>query len=239
MAIAFDSAQDGTELAGGTSGTLSFNNVAGNLVVAAVYADNSFDNVTGCTWNGSAMTKLATLTNAQSSNGRYSYFFYILSAATGTHNIVCSASSADAFGITAASYSGVSNTGQPDASTTNSSSAQANLTTSVTTVADNSWTILAEFAYDGGSTPTAGAGSTRRAVNSSFGTTGLFDSNGPITPAGSTSMNTERTFTVSIGHIMASFKPDVGGGGGRTTKNTRGWGLGTELGMGIWMPNEL
>ncbi len=29
------------------------------------------------------------------------------------------------------------------------------------------------------------------------------------------------------------------GGGGRAGKNTRGWGLGTELGMGIWMPNEL
>ncbi len=28
-------------------------------------------------------------------------------------------------------------------------------------------------------------------------------------------------------------------GGGRAGKNTRAWGLGTELGMGIWMPNEL
>jgi hypothetical protein len=36
-----------------------------------------------------------------------------------------------------------------------------------------------------------------------------------------------------------SIKIAGGGGGGRTAKNTRGWGLGTELGMGIWMPNEL
>ncbi len=34
----------------------------------------------------------------------------------------------------------------------------------------------------------------------------------------------------------ASFKPVAGGGGGKVTKNTRSWGLGMELGMGIWMP---
>jgi len=38
--------------------------------------------------------------------------------------------------------------------------------------------------------------------------------------------------------IAVPIKP-IAAAGGRTTKNTRGWGLGTELGMGIWMPNEL
>lgn len=33
---------------------------------------------------------------------------------------------------------------------------------------------------------------------------------------------------------LASFKAAVGGGGGRTTKNTRAWGLGMDLGTNLW-----
>jgi len=52
--------------------------------------------------------------------------------------------------------------------------------------------------------------------------------------------------TVSFGNvagdgwvILSAISVKVPAAAGRTTKNTRGWGLGTELGMGIWMPNEL
>jgi len=211
VAIAFDSATDGSNNGGsGSSHTVSFNNVAGNLIVAAVAGDSSVDNITGCTWNGVAMTQLAKLTNAQTSNGRYNHYFYILSAATGTHNIVASAGSSHFIGICAASYSGVDTTGQPDASTTNTGSSAADLTTSLTTIADNCWAILAEFSYAGGAAPGAGAGTVRRAKDPADGGFGIFDNNGPKTPAGSVSLNTTQSFTVAIGHIMASFKPSGG-----------------------------
>lgn len=211
MAIAFDSATDGSNNGGsGSSHTVSFNNVAGNLIVAAVAGDSSTDNITGCTWNGVAMTQLAKLTNAQTSNGRYDHYFYILSAATGTHNIVASAGSSHFIGICAASYSGVDTTGQPDASTTNTGSSAADLTTSLTTIANNCWAILAEFSYAGGAAPGAGAGTVRRAKDPADGGFGIFDNNGPKTPAGSVSLNTTQAFTVAIGHIMASFKPTGG-----------------------------
>lgn len=41
-----------------------------------------------------------------------------------------------------------------------------------------------------------------------------------------------------FGTVTTDTDPTIGGGG-RVAKNTRAWGLGTELGMGLWMPNQL
>jgi len=131
-------------------------------------------------------------------------------------------------------YAGQDTTTQPDASN-NAVASAADPTLSLTTVSANAL-IVALVTTQGGE-PTAGAGYTLLGTrpNNSFK-----DEDEDLLDAGAAGAKTVN-FTVAFGLYelsVASFKP-AGGGGGRTTKNTRAWGLGMELGMGIWMPPDL
>lgn len=71
---------------------------------------------------------------------------------------------------------------------------------------------------------TAGTGLTRRTTDATFGSWGLFDSNGVIHPAGSFSGTTNRTTSTSqMIHIMATIAP-AGGGISGTFLNAAGPG---------------
>ena len=210
MAIAFGSAVDGGN-ATATSLTFAFNNVAGDIVFVGGVGDSTTDDVTGATYNGVAMTLVDKLTPG-GINNRWSYLFYLVAPATGSNNVVVSASGSHFLGFGAVSYTGASQTGVPDATNKQSGGAAiTTLTTSVTTIADNCWTVLLENSYSLDSLPFAGTGATRRTTDNTFGTWGLFDSNAAITPAGGYSMQTNRDIGVTtIDHVMASFKPAGG-----------------------------
>jgi len=165
-----------------------------------VLASLTDDNITGATYNSVAMTLL----NKQGVGDRWEYFFYLLGPATGAHTFTITAINNPSFiGAVAASYTGVAQTGQPDASTMNNGASP--LTTTLTTVADNSWTILAARST---AALSAGTGSTQRQLwsNSTFG---LYDSNGPVTPAGSYGMTVSAAAAIQA--IMGSFAPAAGG----------------------------
>jgi hypothetical protein len=175
------------------------------LFVGAFGATDS-DSITGITYNGVALTKIGSILPVAGS--RYITLWYLVAPATGANNIVISVSGGDCGGV-AASYSGPKQTGVPDASATNSQSSGTSLTGTVTTVADNCWLIAAALAE----ACAAGAGTTKRqdwALNSGMA---LFDSNGPITPAGSASLIVTHSNSPA-GIVIASFAPDTGGGGG-------------------------
>lgn len=77
-----------------------------------------------------------------------------------------------------ASYTGAKQSAQPDSSNTNAYTTQTNMSTSTTTVADNSWLV---GVFRSSTTATAAAGTTLRAgVNT---TIQIGDSNGAKTPA--------------------------------------------------------
>lgn len=209
-AIAFVNAADGGN-ATATSLTFSYTVGAGSkrLLVVVVVGDHLTDDVTGVTYAGAAMTLAAKLTGAGGASNRWLYFFYLVGPASGANNVIISASSSHFLAGGAADYAGVNAVSQPDATTTNAGGSNiTSLTTSITTVANNSWAILLENSFDTNLPPTAGAGLVRRAFDAALGSWGIFDSNGAITPAGAYSMTTNRTNIISsIDHVAASFKP--------------------------------
>lgn len=206
MALAFVQASNGTT-GSGTSLTYSATlNASTDLVVAAVLGGNLVDDCTGVTYNGVAMT-LAS--KAMIPLGRYVYHWFLLSPATGSaHNFVASFNdSADFSSITLSEYSGASQSGQPDATNTNTGTTVTTLTTSVTVVAANSWTIMAAGATAGESNLDAGAGTTRRTTSN---TADIYDSNGPLA-AGSRSLIVvpDNGAPCNIATSMASYAPSI------------------------------
>jgi hypothetical protein len=218
MAIAFDAATDGGVVTA-TSLTWSHTCTGSNLILLVGFNGSSAggtDDITGVTYNGVSMTLAAK--KDPTGGDRILYVYYLIGPATGAHNVVISASSSHNLSGGAVSYTGALQSGQPDNTTTNVevSSSSKTLTTSLTTVADNCWTVLLEGCYDASAGPTAGTGATRRIFDGNFGAWGLFDSNGLIHPAGSYSMTTNRSadpFGLLIAHVMVSIAPDTGGGG--------------------------
>jgi hypothetical protein len=242
MAIAFDAATDGGKVNPATSLTFSHTCTGSlGLLVVGFSGDNfgGADDVSSVTYNSVAMTLAQKITSATGGD-RITYIYYLLGPATGAHNVVITCSSSHLIQGGAVSYTGVKASGQPDATTTNFSSTVATtLTTSLTTANDNSWCVLIHGGYDGGSAPTAGAGTTRRTFDGTDGGWGLFDSNGPVTPAGSKSLISNygsgtNPFGLAIVHVMVSFQPDTGGAATVTypqlERGTRGLNRGICLG---------
>lgn len=175
------------------------------LVVGVKGSESTYYDISGVTYNGTAMTLL----DKQGPGNRWIYFFYLLNPDSGTHNVVITATLSGYILAVAADYTGVSQTGQPDA-TTKGTGLSGAYTGTVTTTANNSWGILMFGGYSGTS-PLAGSGSTRRAYDGVFGTIGLFDSNGPKTPAGSFSMTANYAETsASTNGILGTFSPATG-----------------------------
>ena len=204
--IAFVGAADG----GNASTTLTYSYTVGSgnnrLLVVAAVGGTITDDVSGATYNGVSMTLAVKQNPNGNSSNRWVYLFYLLNPVSGAHNVVVSGGSFVTSG--AADYQNVDQSGQPDATITNQGTGSiTTLTTSITTVANNSWPILVENGFGSGP-PAAGTGLTRRTFDAAFGTYGIFDSNGPVTPAGAYSMTTTRsTASNTISHVVASFKP--------------------------------
>ena len=205
MAIAFDAAVNGGLVFPGTSLTWSHTCSGSDRILFVGVVGGTTDTVTGVTYDGVAMT---LVNKCVAGADFYSYLFYLIAPSTGAHNVVISASSGLIIGLSS-SYTGVSQTGQPDSSSTKISTvASATYTQSTTTVADNSWTIF-HLRESTGRDATAGAGTVTRIEYGAAGAH-ICDSGGAITPAGSSSLNISNFQGVSppsFAGVMASFKP--------------------------------
>jgi len=199
MTIAFDAVSGGS--VSGTALTVAHTCAGSNrLLLSSIFGDSA-DVITGATYNGLAMTLVDKLFDGASS--RFHYCFALLAPATGTHNIVVSASTSIIMGASSASYTGVLQSGQPEAFAHNSNPSTASLATIVTTLTDNAWTVYCAHAEGGH--PAAGANSTFRG-DDGFGGVGIsaiMDSNGPISPAAAHSMTFTATSGPCIGIIVS------------------------------------
>lgn len=201
MAIVFDSATNGSSTTG-TSLTFS-HTVTGSKTILFVggLGSTASDKWTGVTYNGVAMTRQYAV---QMGSDRWAYLYYLIAPATGANNVVISSAS-DFISGNAVSYSGVKQTGFPDASNNNLLASGTPNTNTLTTVADNSWHIMFGGAASG--TPTAGTGSTIRGTAN--GNMAFFDGNTAKTPAGSDSIGMagyNSSFnSVTIGVSIAPF----------------------------------
>lgn len=191
-AIAYDNSASAQSANGATSLTYAVTIAASNeyLVVGAV---DYGDYVTGMTYNGTSMTSLGS--QAIVGGGGSVRAYGLANPSMGANNVVITKSTGSNFiPSVAGSYSGAAQTGQPEATGTNTASSASTLTVSATTLTDNAWMVLLGW-NDNGGTMTASTGSTKRTQTPSYGGFALFDSNAGISPAGSNSMTYTSTFT--------------------------------------------
>lgn len=208
--IALDNSADlGSTTA--TSLTTAYTVGSGALraLAVGVVGDSVSDLVTGVTYGGVAMTKVATLAPNASGSNRYEYVFVLFNPASGSNNVVVSASSSSFLAAQAESLINVSPAGVDANNSGNSGTTQASFTLSVTTVADRCW-LIGFFKAGVVTTIGAGASTTARVLNNAVYLAMLADSNGVLTPAGSHSLIATMTSpSGNMGGIIVSFKPAV------------------------------
>lgn len=201
MAIAFD-ASSGQDVAS-TNG-LSFSHTctgSNGMLLVSVY--NASTTVTSVTYNSVAMT----LIDSSGTSNANVQLYYLIAPTTGANTLVVSSSGGGVLGASSASYTGVKQSAQPDNSVRQSSGTSPN-TTTLTTVADNCWTVLGAVDQDG--SLAASTGSTARDTRQAGSVRlGIFDSNAAKTPPGSISMSVTGAIVVAtpMGSVMASIAP--------------------------------
>lgn len=214
MSIAFDAAVDGGFGNPVTSLTWAHTCTGANgLLLVVVVGDHpgGHDDITGVTYAGVSLTFVEK--SVDSHLDSFVYLYALVGPSTGANNVVVSCTNAHALFGGSASYTGVSQTGFPDAQKVDlSGGAVATLATSLTSVADNCWMFIASGGYSVSTAdPTAGTGATRRKNEGSFGLWGLFDNNAAITPAGSTTMTINRSANTNyMVNLAVTFAPPGG-----------------------------
>jgi len=180
MAIAYDSS------AKSTSKTFSHTCTGSNLFLVVV-TDSNNANPTAVTYAGVSMTNI----NSNAFEG-YMNIWILCAPATGSNSVVVTTTSTnDAY--MSVSYSGVKQTGQPDASNYTSGSMTSGLVDTITTITANDWLI---FCGDSSKTyTTTGTNRQLQVFNSTY-YSGIDDSNGTVA-TGSVSMTA--TSSASIG----------------------------------------
>lgn len=212
MAIAISGTPTQGTDPGTGGGAFTFNNGNGNqrMMLAAIFIRGAAISATP-TYPVNGATGVMTQIGTKTAGGHHLYLYYLLNPDPGSHtfnNASGLAGSTDvSYSLTA--YTGVQLINQTDNSTTNSG-VTTSLTTTLTTVANNCWTVLAACDFSQNNALGAGAGTTGRAGFNLNNYSGLFDSNGVITPAGSNSLIVTSAANDSLGTVMASFSPASG-----------------------------
>lgn len=193
MAVAFDAATNigGADAVTSRTGSHTTGVISNGIIIASVglwKSGGAGDVVTSVTYNGNALTQIATAKHG--SGDRRVYLYYGLAPASGAHDLVVTTSEALSINIGCATYSGVaqnapavSNTATPSSTTTG----QITLTTGV----DNSWVVM--NCSTESNEPAAGTSTTERF--SDPGLFGFYDTNGAVTPAGSRTLEATASST--------------------------------------------
>lgn len=191
MSITFDaasSARDTTK----TSTTLTLAHTiaaASELLFVFMFEDGTSTGT--CTYNSVAMTEVPVVSPKDLGGTGRLRAFYQVNPTSGAHNIVGTwGSTTQDHYLYGVSYIGPVQQGIPDAASTNSTGGATSLVSSVTTVANNCWSICAIFAAAGGLAASTGSTLRGSIIGAAWG---VFDSNAAITPAGAHTMT--QTFT--------------------------------------------
>lgn len=220
-AIAFDNkASCGTGVS--TATCSSFVVAATNPAILVGATSSLGDNLTGCTFNSVAMVQVGKKVAGSGVAFRY---LYLLTANSGTHDVVCTSSSGSTY-ADAVSFTGVNQSNTPDASASNNCAATTTpCDVSVTVVAASCWLVLAAENDGAASIGFANQVSARQA-NSSYAGIAMADSNGTVSTGARLATMTGTGSPILYG-VAASLAP--AGGGAATLTCT---GAMTTLGAG-------
>lgn len=203
MAIALDTSVDGGTVTATSltySHTITGSNTA--LIVAIRSRIGTSESITGVTYATVPMTLIDTVASDNFIRP-YSTTWLLMNPTTGANNVVISGSPSANISAMSASYTGVKQTGQPDAHTT-ATAGSSPVSKAITTVADNCWVV--GFASMDNNTPTANTGITFRKTAFHLG---IGDSNAAVTPAGSYTMAANGGSSGSLVLMLISLAPDV------------------------------
>lgn len=203
MAIVRDATSSGSATA--TSLTVAHTCTGSNLalIVNVVTIDGTNDDITGVTYNSVSMTRQAT--NAIGTVAR-SYQYYLLGPSTGANNIVISASASVSIQADNVSYTGVKQSGFPDASSATTANATSYSNT-LTTVADNAVHIAYIRVDDHSITLSAGGA---LVLARGAGGEGIYESSPLlISPAGSHSISFTTSPAQNFSGLGISLAPAV------------------------------
>ena len=200
MAIAF-----GGTVAGVTAATISSVSISGSntLGLLATVGDNASDSITSVTWDGSAMTKIASVQNASE---RFIQLWRIVAPSAGVTDIVMTGGTFKR-GMSGF-YTGVDQTTPIDSFNTGNQASAAAISIATTVVASNCWGVMVQKDDNGGLTYTSSniLSSTRQDTDA--GGLAWADSNGTISTGSQTGTLTG-TGTPNHGGIMLSITPAV------------------------------
>lgn len=210
MAIAYDasSSLNASAWSSGSSFTWSHTCSGSNrYLIVGVFVANGTDIVSGVTYNGVAMTRINT--GVKNPAQERTYLYGLTAPATGDNDIVVTLSTSNSFVAAAGvSYTGVKQTGQPEANAINNTASPAtSLTLTVTTTSDNAW-LAGIFRNDGG---------TQSVTNTNCSTRGgyvgggvhIVDTNAAQTPAGSKSITQTNTTSSNWNGVVAVLAPSI------------------------------
>lgn len=158
---------------------------------------------TSVTYNGDAMTATSN-SPYDPGTGRH-YLYYLVNPDTGTHDVVITLSGSTVIRSDSASYTGVKQSGQPDAVGSNTTASGTTLTTSVTVVAENSW--IFGNARENVNGNTAASDHTKQRESGGNTTSSGFDSGGGLEAGSKSLIFTTTGSATRLSMIAASFAP--------------------------------
>lgn len=208
LAIAFVSSAKNTASASSVSVTSFSAGTTNGLLCAAVNANGVGYNFTGVSCTDGSLTEVNHVANNGGHADNNIGLWYIVGTTTASQTVTASASTSHILALDVTSYTGVKQTGQPDASGTNTAATGSTYSQSLTTIADNCWIVWATF--NGNTTGGAVSAGANTAVRQNDGNGGaISDTNSAQTPAGSKTMNLTKTGNDFWCSVMASFAPNV------------------------------
>jgi hypothetical protein len=186
----------------GTSLTVSSVTAAGTNTVGLVYIkeiNGASEVCTGITWDGVAMTKIASqrINNAE----RWTSLWYLANPTATSSSVTVSLSTSTFCRASVTYYVGVNQTTPIDASGTNTASAATTFNTSLTSVANYCWHVMGS-ANDTGNQ----AAGTSTLLRGTASDSNILDSNSAKTPAGSVTLQATGA-SAGWGSVIASLKP--------------------------------
>jgi hypothetical protein len=213
----FDNAMDGGNN-GGTTTSLTYSYTVGTnsnrLLLVNLVGDSSADDISSVNYAGASMTLVAKV---HTPGQLWHYLYYLLAPVSGTNNVTITAASAHYLISEAASWYNVTQSGQPQAFTTNTAASGVSLTTSLPASSNN--VIVGESMW----APTgifSGAGSSELVLDSALQGLGMFSSvPSPVSQAFPASITNTWGGQDTASSIMASFSLASNGSAGITYDN--------------------
>lgn len=210
MAIAAGATAVGNN--GGTGNATWSQSVSGSDTMVVVIVNSlTANDVSGVTIDGAAMTQLGSSIDTAPPGATYFIsFWYKLNPTAGSPSIVVSSSTNHYLICASALYTGVSQSGQPDAGPNTATNGNAIIAPSVSVVASNAWAIMGVAGnFNSGTSYAAGSATTMRVAG--FGEqVGIADSGAGLSPGSNPHTLTVTQTGQTIGAIIGSFAPATG-----------------------------